>query len=434
MDMSKLENAADRIGSLLKEKDAERFHYSVTEEETREFNYENGSFTLYRTLFDDAFHVTVYQQNRPGTVAGNDLTEESLRSSVEDALHSAAAAEPDEAWGIAPDAGEKVFSHGPLEPDPERLFSRLQELRQIISAEYPLVQIMMMIAKHVKARTLYRNSSGSCFEELAGYYSVMLEFAGNDGEQTTGLDYTGVLLTDLEKPLIDCGSFREHLENAQAQLRKVELPEKFTGTVILTPDCLGEFLYSIVGNYLSDSVLLDGTSKWKDKLGEKVADECFSLSLRPLDPQIACGERYTGSGFVAENMTLIENGVLQNFSLSLYAANKTGFAPAKTTDTAFFVQPGEKPLAEIIKGTKRGLLVGGFSGGQPGANGEFSGVAKNSYYIEDGEIRGAVSETMINGSLDGILRDIVAISRETVADGGSVLPWLAADGIVVSGK
>ena len=432
--MSRLENAAERIGSLLGEKGAERFHYSVTEKETREFNAENGAFTLYRTLFDDAFHVTVYQQNRPGTVAGNDLAEESLRSSVEEALQSAAAAEPDEAWDIAPFAGEKSFSHGPLEPDPDKLFSRLQELLATVAAEYPLVQVMLLLADPVKARTLYRNSSGSSFEELSGYYSVTLEFAGNDGKQTTGLDYTGVLLTDLEKPLIECGSFREHLENAQAQLNKVELPEKFTGTVILTPDCLGMFLYSIIGNYLSDSVLLDSTSKWKDKLGEKVADERFSLSLKPLDPQIACGERYTGSGFVAENMALIENGVLQNFSLSLYAANKTGFAPAKTTDFAFFVQPGDKPLAEIIRGTKRGLLVGGFSGGQPGANGEFSGVAKNSYYIEDGKVLGAVSETMINGSLDGMLCDLVAISSETVADGTAVLPWLAADGIVISGK
>ena len=61
-------------------------------------------------------------------------------------------------------------------------------------------------------------------------------------------------------------------------------------------------------------------------------------------------------------------------------------------------------------------------------------MAKNSYYIEDGKIRGAVSETMINGNLDGLLRSITGISRETVADGYSVLPWLAADGIVVSGK
>ena len=432
--MSILENAAGRIGQALEDNKAERFHYAVTEAETREFNAENGSFTLYRTLFDRSFHVTVYQQDKPGTVAGNDLDEENIRNSVEEAMRSAAAAEPDKAWDIAPFAGEQTFSHGPLEPDTEAFFSRIRELTEMISSEYPLVQLMLLIAKHVKSRTLYRNSNGSRFEEQAGYYEVVLEFAGNNGKETTGLDYTGVLLTDLDRPIIDCGSIRAHLENAQAQLSKTALPEKFTGTVILTPGCLAEFLYSILGNYLSDSVLLDGTSKWKDQLGQKVADERFSLSVRPLDPQIACGERFTSSGFVAENMSLIEDGILKDFCLSLYAANKTGFAPAKTTDNSFFVRPGDLSLAEMIKNTRQGLLVGGFSGGSPGANGEFSGVAKNSYYIEDGEIRGAVSETMINGNLDALLRSITGISRETVADGSSVLPWLAADGIVVSGK
>lgn len=432
--MSILETAAAQIGRALEENGAERFHYGVAEAETREFNAENGSFTLYRTLFDRSFHVTVYQQDRPGSVAGTDLDGDNIRNSVEEALRSAAAAEPDKAWDIAPFAGEKSFSHGPLEPNTEAFFSRIQELLRTISSEYPLVQVMLLIAKHVKTRSLYRNSNGSSFEESAGFYDVTLEFAGNNGKETTGLDYVGVELTDLDRPIIDCGSIRAHLENAEAQLSKTVLPEKFTGTVILTPDCLGSFLYSILGNYMSDSVLMDGTSKWKDQLEKQVADERFSLSIRPLDPRIACGERYTSSGFVAEDMPLIENGVLKNFRLSLYAANKTGFSPAKNTDTAFFVSPGDISLEEMIRNTKRGLLVGGFSGGEPGANGEFSGVAKNSYYIEDGEVRGAVSETMINGSLDGILRDITGISCETVADGTSVLPWLAADGIVISGK
>ena len=89
--MSILENAAAQIGRALEDNSAERFHYAVTEAETREFNAENGSFTLYRTLYDRSFHVTVYQQDRPGTVAGNDLDEENIRNSVAEAMRSAAA-------------------------------------------------------------------------------------------------------------------------------------------------------------------------------------------------------------------------------------------------------------------------------------------------------------------------------------------------------
>ena len=81
-----------------------------------------------------------------------------------------------------------------------------------------------------------------------------------------------------------------------------------------------------------------------------------------------------------------------------------------------------------------GAVQCGFSGGEPGANGEFSGVAKNSFYVENGKIAGAVTETMINGNLEQVFKNVTAVSKEQVCDGGSVLPWLACSGIVISGK
>ena len=82
----------------------------------------------------------------------------------------------------------------------------------------------------------------------------------------------------------------------------------------------------------------------------------------------------------------------------------------------------------------KGLLIGGFSGGQPSTNGEFSGVAKNSFLIENGKICRAVTETMINGNLAGMLQRVRGISKETDDSGVFSLPYLAVDGIVISGK
>ena len=98
------------------------------------------------------------------------------------------------------------------------------------------------------------------------------------------------------------------------------------------------------------------------------------------------------------------------------------------------IASGDKTLDEIIAGIEKGILVGRFSGGDPAQNGDFSGVAKNSFLIENGKITGAVSETMISGNLAEMLNNLVAISKERVADGYSVLPYAAFDGITVSGK
>ena len=78
--------------------------------------------------------------------------------------------------------------------------------------------------------------------------------------------------------------------------------------------------------------------------------------------------------------------------------------------------------------------MGGFSGGMPGPNGEFSGVAKNSFSIENGRIVGAVAETMVSGNLAELFANVSAVSRETVCDGASIFPWAACGGVTVSGK
>ena len=88
----------------------------------------------------------------------------------------------------------------------------------------------------------------------------------------------------------------------------------------------------------------------------------------------------------------------------------------------------------MIASVKNGLIVGGFSGGEPGANGEFSGVAKNSFLIENGKIGPALSETMISGNMADMLNRLRAVSSEQVADGMMVLPYMAFDGITISGK
>ena len=130
----------------------------------------------------------------------------------------------------------------------------------------------------------------------------------------------------------------------------------------------------------------------------------------------------------------IKDGKLQSFLLSQYVANKTGNKRAPNTSFSLIIEGGETPLEEMIKKVKKGIIVGRFSGGSPGANGEFSGVAKNGFMIEDGKITSALSETMISGNLADMLNNLVDISKETLEDGNMVVPYMAFDGITVSGK
>ena len=134
-------------------------------------------------------------------------------------------------------------------------------------------------------------------------------------------------------------------------------------------------------------------------------------------------------------MDIIKDGILKSFALSLYGSRKTGKPRAlNSASGSIEVQAGQKPLADIIGGIKRGILLNRFSGASPGPGGDVSGVAKNSFLIENGEVAGALKETMVSFNIMDVLSNITAISSERCMNGMSILPWCCFDGITVSGK
>ncbi len=432
--MKGIRKIGERIEQLFASNKIKKYSYHLVEKETRELSAENGEFSLLRTLFDNSIVLSAFKDGKNGVVRGNDISDAGIEALVKSAILSAESAMKDSAHDIAPEQESAKFRQGCSKPDFDRFFDRVKELIGDIKREYPKIQIMNVIGEYVKSHSLLRNSNGVDFEQYAGQYEVVVEFAGHEGDKTTSLDYASIQFKDLDSRLIDLGGMRYHLDNSQKQLDQIPLTGKFTGSVIFTPELFSEFISMVIGNYISDAVLIDGTSLWKSKLGKRVADPKLTVELASHDKRIVVGERYTADGFRTEDLPIIEKGVLKNFQIGLYASKKTRRPVTKNSSSDLVVKSGDTPLEQMIGKVKKGLIVGGFSGGQPSTNGEFSGVAKNSYYIEDGKIKGAVSEVMINGNLGDALMNIKDISTEFLSDGGMVVPYVLVDGIVVSGK
>ncbi|MDD4080355.1 MAG: TldD/PmbA family protein [Eubacteriales bacterium] len=398
-----------------------------------EFNVDGGRFSLFRTTLDTALTLQAIKDHKRGVVSGNSFDEKAVRMAAADCLASAEAGQADPAWDMA-ESGGGTFEEGPYEPDMDKLFARTREMLEAIKKEYPKIMVEQLIVSHVQADSVYENSKGVRYTAKSGRYEADIMFSGHEGDKSSSFNGGGFRTASLEEPFLELGSLRKLLEDAQNQIHTTPAPGKGEGAVVFTPECLGSILYELAGNYVSDAVLIDGTSQWKDKLGQQVADPALTLRLAPGDERIVSGEKYTEEGYRSEDFALIEKGVLKQFLLSDYAARKTGHTRAPNTSYALVVEPGEKPLQDIIASIKKGLLVGRYSGGAAGANGEFSGVAKNAFMIEDGKVTFAVSETMIAGNLAGMLNQLIGISKETVQDGTSVLPWLAVNGITISGQ
>ena len=432
--MADIKKIAEKTRQLLLNAGAQKAQYTVTEKEKHEFNVDGGEFSLFRTLFDHSLSITAYMDQKKGSALTNQFDDEAVENAVADCIKSAESGVADDSFDIAPRQESEVFREGAYEPDIELFFTRTRELMADIREKHPKILMEQMIVSHDKIHTVYQNTNGTEFETFKGAYSVSLMFSAHEGDATTSFFGSGIYTDKLDLPFIELGSLEKDLSDTEAQLSTIPVEGKFEGVIVLTPSSLGGFLGSAISNFASDGVILEKTSIWLDKLEKQVADERLTISMCPGDPRIVCGERYTGDGFRSEDYDLIKNGVLKSFLLSLYVANKSGFAPAKNTSFSVVIEGGDTPYEDMIKNIKKGLIIGRFSGGQPGINGDFSGVAKNSFLVEDGAVKGAVSETMINGNLADLLNNLVAISRETVADGSSVLPYMAFDKVVISGK
>ena len=432
--MHDLKMIADKSLAALKNNGADKAQCSVRFTETHEFNVDGGKFSLFRTLFDNSLTLTAVKDDKKGSVGINRLDDESIAAAAVNCLAIADSGAADPAWAFAEKSENGTFTEGSPEADLDLLFDRTEELMNDIKAQFPLILMEQMIVTHKKRHTVFKNSFGVEYEVLSGNYEIELMFSAHEGEKSSSFFGSGVYTDRLDTPFMELGTIREDLANVSKQLETTPLEGKFTGVAVLPPSSLGTFIGSALSNFTADGTLLDGTSPWKDSLGKVVADSAITISAAPLDERIVCGERFTGEGFRSENYDIIKNGVLESFMLSGYVANKTGLPRAKNSSYAIVMKPGETPYADIIAGIERGILVGRFSGGEPGTSGDFSGVAKNSFLIENGKITCALSETMISGNLGELLKNVHAISSEVVCDGATVLPYAAFGGVTVSGK
>ncbi len=432
--MDKYINIAKLILDLAKKQGADMAQCTVSEGEMREFNVEGNEFSLFRTLYNRSVGITVFCENRKGHVSLNSFDESAINEAVQNCISAAKSSSPDKDWEIAKDIGERDFLQGDLTPDTEKLFFRANELLNDIKTRHPKIIIEQMMVYHVANRRVYMSTEGNTYTVQNGAYAADLMYSAHEGEKATSFYSSDVSVYDLDKPFIDCAMIERELTDVENQIDAKATEGKFTGTVIFTPSSLVSTVFgNVCRNFVSDSALLEGTSIWKDKLGEQVVDERINVSFRPHDERIVCGTKYTGEGYLTEDFDFIKDGRLQGFLISQYVANKTGFNRAPSS-SGMIIKSGETPIDEIIKNTEKGVIIGRFSGGSPAANGEFSGVAKNGFLIENGKIVSALSETMISGNLAEMLNNLIAISKETLVDGGVVAPYMAFGGVTVSGK
>jgi PmbA protein len=417
------EQAAARALDALRTRGFEHAQVTVSESRRCELNLAHNEPSLLRSNVARKLAATGIVGGRRASAEGNDLSADGLAALVEGLWAAAASAPVDEANAVS--AGQTAtLARGPREADPAQLAAALRALLDWRAAHTPTMMIEEALAAHVHSRSHTLTSGGSAVACDFGWCELSVFGLARAGGRTSSFNYAGGTADALADVPQAFGVDRM-MRELTAQVQTRPLGERFVGDVVLAPGAVDDLMSWLMGQ-LGDGPLIDGSSLYRQRVGERIASPLLTLRSRYDAPGCA---PLSADAFITPPVILLDAGVLTQLTPSLYGSRKTGLPHRPVAGSGWELAAGATPLADIVGAVPRGALVGRLSMGDPAPNGDFSGVIKNSFLIQDGQVGPALAETMISGNVAQMLHDVLAVSAERIDAGSQALPWLRIGGL-----
>lgn len=396
----------------------EHAQVTVSERHRQELTLAHNEPSLLRSTEARVLAASAIVDGRRAAAEGNDLSAQGITDFVA-ALWAAAGSAPVDAANAVSSAQVARITRGPHLADPQELAAALRTLLDWRSAHVPTMMIEEALAAHVLSRSHTLTSGGSAIACDLGWTEMSVFGLARDSGQTSSFNYAGGTAESLSAVPAAFGIERM-MRGLTQQVHTQPLPARFIGDVVLAPGAVEDLLAWLL-EQLGDGPLIDGSSLYRERVGQRIAAPLLTLASRFDAPGCA---PVSADAFVTPAVTLLDAGVLTQLTPSLYGSRKTGLPHRPVAGRGWQLLPGQTPLADIIAAVPRGAVVDRLSMGTPAPSGDFSGVIKNSFLIEDGRLGPALSETMIAGNVARMLLDVSAVSSECIDTGTQALPWL----------
>lgn len=186
-----------------------------------------------------------------------------------------------------------------------------------------------------------------------------------------------------------------------------------------------------------------------DALGKRLFPEGLDIMDMPRIPGEACGKMFDSEGVATSNHYIVKDGVVQEYFVNTYMANKLGIAPTiedatrpyipvfmregfRTGDGSAFI-PAEADRQCLMSACGDGILITDFCGGNSNpATGDFS-YAIQGYRFENGKIVHPVREMLITGNILTLWSGLLAAGADARRCRAKLTPTLAFDNVDFSG-
>lgn len=415
-----LRNAAQTALELMHGAGFEHAQVTAAHTQLDELNVAHNEPSLLRSAESHKLSLMGIIEGRVASTEIADLDAGAMRDRIAGLYADAKSAPQDDANAVSAGQHARIVQ-GPQAADRDLMASKMAELLAFRATQTPKMMIDEGEAKHTLRRWHTLTTGGSDLSGSVGCYSLGAFGTARDGARSSSFNYTGGDTDHLDSaPAHEQFGMGQMLRDTERQIHTQPAGGKFVGDVVLTPNAVASLLSWLQGQ-LSDTQLISGSSLYREHVGQIIASPLLTVRSRFDSPGVAA---ISGDGFLAPPVTLVDRGRLLALTPTLYGSRKTGLRHVPVAAGGWVMERGATPMADVVGGVKRGALVGRLSMGSPAANGNFSGVIKNSFLIEGGELGAALSEVMVAGNMAQMLRDIVAVSSEVIDSGSLSLPWL----------
>ena len=366
---------------------------------------------------DRGIAVTVYVDQRKGTASTADLREDSVCTTIEQALAIARHTEADPAAGLAdPERMATVF------PDldlwhPWRLEAE-QAIELGVACEIAGRNLDPRISNSDGASVasgsslgVYANSHGFVGRERRTRHSLSCSLIAEDA-QGMQRDYwfsTAVAREDLESA---AAIGRRAAERTLARLDAEKLSTRAC-PVMFAPELARSLIGNLVGA-VSGGALYRKASFLLDQRGQRLFPEWFQVFEDPFIRRGLGSAAFDAEGVASVASDLIRDGVLTRYVLGSYSARKLGL---ESTGNAggihnLKVAANAAGASDVMRRMDRGLLVTELMG--QGVNiltGDYSRGAAG-FWVENGAIVHPVHEVTIAAHLGDMFRNILAVGAD----------------------
>jgi len=451
--LDKHKNLAKEIIDLAKEDGAEQVSVSLANSTSFQVDVRKKKIESLQESGSSGIHLTLSNNNRRSTVSSNDLRIETLAPLIRSTLQALPYMGEDQFYslpdpklqGCAPDNLEF------LDPDFEKISSDKKvtfpfDLEKLTSDSDKRLRTEQSFYSDSISYTVHADSNGFLDGESKTLYSLGISMIADDitfnsknptetnkikRKQTDGWYSTSRFHKNLtpSKEIVDKACHRTLRKLGAIKPVSQEVPIIFSSE--MAQSFFGKIASALMGEniFRKQSFLLN-------KLNENIANSNINLIDNPLIPGKLGSRHFDSEGVKSKPLVLIENGVLKNYMLSTYSANKLGMISTGHSGgiSNLLLQSGNYSEQELIESVKNGLYLTYMSG--QGANiltGDFSRGGQG-IWIRNGKLAEPVCEFTIASSFSKMLKNLSMIGND-IDDRSSILaPSIKIENMVVSGK